>query len=251
MNSVSFSLLVFVCTFGGGLLGVLVNRLLPARHVSPESKDVVRLGMGLVATTVALVLGLLVASAKNFYDTQTAEVTQLAANIALLDRLLAHYGPEAAETRAALRASLIRQRELMWHEDSADETGAPFGAQAHEVVLDKLQELAPKDDKQRSLQSQALSLSIQIGQTRLLMSEQKRVPIPRLLLVMLIFWLFALFVSFGIFASPNFLVLVSLFVAAAAVCGALFLIVDMYHPYSGLIQVSDAPLRAVITQLSQ
>jgi hypothetical protein len=61
----------------------------------------------LVATTVALVLGLLVASAKSFYDTQTSEVTQLSTNVLLLDRLMAHYGPEATEARAgAIRAAM-------------------------------------------------------------------------------------------------------------------------------------------------
>jgi hypothetical protein len=202
--------------------------------------------MGLVATTVALVLGLLVASAKSFYDTQTSEVTQLSANILLLDRLLAHYGPEAAEARSALRTTVVRQTELMWHEDRSSETDIPFGAHTNELVLDKIQELSPKHDRQRVLQSQAVTLGIQIGQTRLLIYEQKRVPVPRLLLVMLIIWLIALFVSCGLFAPPNFTVVVSLFVAAGAACGAIF-----PNPYSGMIRVSDAPLRAILTQLGQ
>ena len=99
------SLLVFACVFIGGMPGLYVGPMLPSQDVSSESRDVVRLVMGLVATTVALVLGLLVASAKSFYDTQNNEMTQLAANVVLLDRVLAHYGPEATDTRASLRAS--------------------------------------------------------------------------------------------------------------------------------------------------
>jgi hypothetical protein len=178
LNPVSVSLLVFACAFGGGLLGILLHRLLPDRHLSPDSKDVVRLGMGLVATTVALVLGLLVAFAKSFYDTQTSEVTQFSANILLLDRLLAHCGPEAAEARGALRTTVVRQTERMWHEDRSSETDIPFSAHTNELVLDKIQKPSPKDDRQRVLQSQASSLGIQIGQTRLLIYEQKRVPVP-------------------------------------------------------------------------
>jgi|SRR6516162_4028115 CDP-diglyceride synthetase len=107
MNPVTASLFVFVCAAGGALLGIFFQRFLTERHISPESKDVVRLAMGLVATTVALVLGLLVASAKSFYDTQTSEVTQLSTNVLLLDRLMAHYGPEATEARAgAIRAAM-------------------------------------------------------------------------------------------------------------------------------------------------
>src|SRR6516164_4255016 len=116
MSATTSSLFVFVCAFGGALLGMFIRRLLPANHVSPESKDVVRISMGLVATTVALVLGLLVYSAKSFYDTQTNEVTQLAANVLLLDRVLARYGPESTDARAELREGLRKQIELLWPE---------------------------------------------------------------------------------------------------------------------------------------
>jgi len=250
MNAVASSILVFVCAFGGALIGMFIHRLLPDRHTGPQTQDVVRLGMGLVATTLALVLGLMVASAKSFYDTQSAEVTQLSANILLQDRLLAHYGPETAEARAVLQTSVVRQMELMWQKDGSNKSSVQLRAPMGEV-LDKIQGLAPKDDRQRSLQAQALSLEIQIGQIRLLMFEQRRVPVPKPLLGMLIFWLIALFISFGMFAPPNFTVFAGLFVAAAAVCGAIFLILEMYYPYTGLIQVSDAPLRAALAQLGQ
>ena len=105
MSPFLFSLIVFACVSIGGMFGLYVGSILPAQHASPESRDVVRLGMGLVATTVALVLGLLVASAKSFYDTQNNEAIQLAANLVLLDRVLAHYGPDGADARASLRAS--------------------------------------------------------------------------------------------------------------------------------------------------
>ena len=132
MSPFLFSLIVFACVFIGGMLGLLVGPRLPTQHASSDSKDVVRLGMGLVATTVALVLGLLVASAKSFYDTQNNEVTQLAANLVLLDRVLAHYGPEAADARASLRATAAHLPEVL-------EPGA--GLRKAEFVLDKIQEL--------------------------------------------------------------------------------------------------------------
>src|SRR5271165_4382954 len=108
MHPLTTSLFVFFSTFAAALLGMFLQRVLPEHHIAPESKDVVRVGMGLVASTVALILGLLVYSSKGFYDTQTAEVTQLSANVVLLDRLLAHYGPEAADARAELRRSIGR-----------------------------------------------------------------------------------------------------------------------------------------------
>lgn len=243
MRAFLSSLVVFACVFTGGMLGMFIGSKLPTRDASPESKDVVRLGMGLVATTVALVLGLLVASSKSFYDTQNSEVTQLAANVVLLDRVLAHYGPEAGETRTALRTSAAR-----WSEVLAPGSGLRHGG---EFLLDKIQELSPKDDNQKAMKAQASTLAIQMGQTRWLMFAQNTVPVPKLLLLMLIFWLTVLFMSFGLFAPRNLTVGSGLFLSALAAAGAIFLILAMYQPHGGMIQVSDAPLRAAIAQLGQ
>ena len=250
MSPLTISIIVFACVLGGGLLGVFLHRLLPDHHLSPETKEVVRLGMGLVATTVALVLGLLVASAKGFYDTQSAEITQFSANMVVLDRVLAHYGPESAVARSALRSLAAGQIERMELPDDSSVNDSYRGAHKGEVVFDKIQELAPKDDNQRSLRAQATSVTIQLGQTRWLMFEQRTVPVPRLLLVMLVSWLAVLFISFGLYASPNLTVVVSLFFSALAVSGAIFLILAMYHPFV-LIRVSVAPLRAALAQLGQ
>jgi hypothetical protein len=251
MNALNVSLVVFVCAFGGALLGIFLQRLLPAQHVNPESKDVVRICMGLVASTVALVLGLLVYSAKGFYDTQTTEVTQLAANVVLLDRVLAHYGPESAGARTELQHSMQRQLELLWAPPGPEGINAYSRGHSGEVLLDKIQELSPKDDRQRTLQGQAVNLAFQMGQTRLLMLTQRSVSVPKVLVIMLVFWLTALFVSFGLFAPTNYTVVLSLFFAAAAVCGAVFLMIEMYYPYRGFIQVSPAPLISALAQLGQ
>jgi Mn2+/Fe2+ NRAMP family transporter len=251
MSSLTVSIIGFACVLGSALLGMLVRRFLPDDHLSTESKDVVRLGMGLVATTLALVLGLLVASAKGFYDTQSTEVTQAAADIVLLDRLLAHYGPETADARAALRSSVAGTIERTWPRHGSDRPCFQPGAPKGEVMIDKIQELSPRDDNQRSLRTQALGLAIQLGQTRWLVFTQQTVSVPMPLLVILLFWLSVLFISFGLFAPPNLTVLTSLFISAVAVCAAIFLILEMYHPYTGLIRLSDAPLRSALAQLGQ
>jgi hypothetical protein len=238
--------MVLACVFGGALLGIFLNSLLAEKQLGSDSRDVVRLTMGLVATTVAIVLGLLVASAKSYYDTQNSEVTQLAANFVLLDRVLAHYGQETADTRAALRVFLPRLAELFARLDSP---GVQKGE--GEVILDKIELLSPKDDNQRALKAQATNLAIQIGQIRWLIFEQKTIPVPRPLLLMLICWLTILFISFGLFGPRNLTVLVGLFISALAVSGAIFLILEMYHPDAGLLKVSEAPLRAAMAQLGR
>jgi hypothetical protein len=242
MSSITFSIVVLVCAFASWMAGMLISPKLPDQHLSSDSKDVVRLGMGLVATTVALVLGLLVSSAKSFYDTQNNEVTQLAANLVVMDRILAHYGPETGEARAALRDAVAHWRNL-------PESG--FLNAKTDYLFDKIQDLNPKDENQKTLKAQATSLAIQMGEMRWLMYEQKAVPVPKLLLAMLISWLVILFASFGLFAPRNLTVQAGLFMSALAVSGAIFLILEMYQPYTGLIRVSDAPLKAAVTQLER
>lgn len=253
MNSLTKSLIALACVFSAALLGMLIRKRVPGTYDDPESKDVVRLVMGLVVTTVAIALGLLVGSAKNFYDTQNAEMAQLAANYVMLDRLLAQYGPDANDARAALRIVLARQiqtREgvLGTNKIYSDiKSGATMG----ESIVDKIHGLVPKDDDQKFFKAQSLGLEVQLGQLRWLMYEQNSVPFPSFLLVMLIAWLIVLFVSFGIFAPRNPLVLAGFLASAAAVCGAILLILQLYHPQRGLIRISDAPLRAAMEQLGR
>src|SRR6516164_10055684 len=146
MSPFLFSLIVFACVFIGGILGLFVGPRLPTQHASSDSKDVVRLGMGLVATTAALVLGLLVASAKAFYDTQNTEVTQFAANVVLLDRVLAHYGAESAEARAALPNAVTHMMEVIEPSSDSNKTDSQHRSLRGEVLIEKIQALSPKDD---------------------------------------------------------------------------------------------------------
>jgi hypothetical protein len=108
MSSIAISSIVFTCVFGGAMFGIFIRATLPQNHLSADSKDFVKLGMGLVATLCALVLGLLIASAKGSYDAQSNELTQMSAQVVLLDRVLAHYGPETKERRDLLRVSVVR-----------------------------------------------------------------------------------------------------------------------------------------------
>jgi hypothetical protein len=255
MTYLATSLIVFLCVFATALFGIYVSPKLPIGHLTPESKDVVRLAMGLVSTTVAVALGLLISSAKSFYDTQSNEVTELAANYIMLDQVLASYGPDSRDVRAGLRngmVELLGEGYLQGFDKRSNAYGdIKSGARLREDIYAAVQGLSPKDDNQKTLKAQALSLVFQLGQTRWLIFEQNEVPVPNLLLGMLGAWLIVLFLSFGIFAPRNLTVFAGLFVAALAVCGAILLILEMYHPQGGLIRVSDAPLRAALAQIGQ
>lgn len=240
MGPVKVSAIIFLCIFSGALLGMWLRKVLPAHHLDDETKELVKLGVGLIGTMAALLLGLLVASAKSSYDIRSSEVTQMAANVILLDRALAHYGPATGETRGLLKVAITQTIDQFWSNGGTERIVPSQGA--GNVVYDKIQELVPHSDAQRALQSEAESILVNFGQTRLLLFAQSGKSISTPFLVVVVFWLTTLFVSLGLFAARNATAIVTLFVAAISVAGALFLILELDHPFSGLIQISSAPL---------
>ena len=251
MNSVATGFIVLVCVFGGALLGMFLRTVLPKHHLDSETKDVVKLGMGLVGTMAALILGLLVSSAKGAYDAQSAELTQVSANILMLDRVLSHYGPETNEARVALKGAVVRALDRMWAQGRRAHSQVDLGSHSNESLYEKIHELSPKDEAQRSLKSEGLSIALSLGQTRWLMYEQQATSASKPLVIVMVFWLTVIFGSWGLFAPTNGTVIATFFAAGLSVSGAIFLILEMYAPYSGLIQVSSAPLRAALAQLGQ
>ena len=251
MSPVTISGVTLAFVFGGALLGMSLRATLPENHLSHDSKDVVKVGIGLIGTMAALVLGLLIASAKSSYDTQFAELTEMSSKMVLLDRVLAHYGPEAQDCRELLRASATRTLERLWPAAGSGQAQLEPLSPGSELLYDKLQELVPKNEAQRSLQVQALSIAVTLGQTRWLMFEQNTASVSAPLLVVLIFWLTIIFVSFGLFAPRNGTVITSLFVSSVSVSAAILLILEMYSPWAGMIQISSAPLRLALAHLGQ
>jgi hypothetical protein len=228
------------------MLGVFLRSVLPKDHMSPESKEAVRLGIGLVATMSAMVLGLLVSSAKSFYDAQNAELTQMSSKVVLLDRILAHYGPETKEARDVLRVAVVDNLDRLWPRERA--RTAELEPPDAWALVDMIQALSPTDDRQRSLHAQALSMAIGIGQTRWLMYEQ-RSSVSKPMLVIVVFWLGTIFLSVGLFAPSNATVIASFVVSTLSVSGAILLILDLYEPFRGVIQISSVFLRSALAHL--
>jgi hypothetical protein len=250
MNSTITGALVFACLFGAGLLGVRVRAALPEDHLSSETKDAVKVGMGLVATMAALVLGLLVASTKSSYDAQKNEVTQMAAKSVFLDRVLANYGSESAESRDLLRRSVGSAISHMWPDKKSSQAAQldPIGSSG-EAFFNSIQKLSPQNDVQRSLKSQAAQIATDLGQMRWLLFEQTETSISIAMLIVLISWLAIIFVSAGLFAPPNATVIIALMLAALSVSGAIFLILELDMPFDGVIQISQKPMYNALIHL--
>ena len=251
MNFIAIRLIVLACVFGAALFGMFLRGVLPEQHLSADSKDTVRLGTGLIGTMTALLLGLLVASAKSFYDTQSSELTEMSAKIVLLDRVLAHYGPETKEVRDLLHGAVARTLDGLWPKDGRQHPQMEPTAAGGEILYDKIQELSPKNDTQRSLQAQTLNMAIDLGKMRWLMFAQGGSFVSMPMLAMLVLWLAIIFASFGLFAPRNATTIATLFFCALSVSGAIFLIMEMYTPFQGLMQISSAPLRNALAHLGQ
>jgi len=251
MTPVLISLIAFLCVFGATLFGMYLRRVLPEHHLNAESRSTVNLAIGLIGTVSGIALGLLVAFAAGKYDTQKNELTEMSAKLALLDRGLAHYGPEAKESRDQLRKTVVRTLDRIWPESRSEHSQLDPTGTGGEDLYDTIQQLSPQNDEQRAIKAQALSLLVGIGQTRWMMYEQGGVPFPRPFLVVVVFWLTIVFISFGLHAPSNPTVVVVLLVSALSVAGAIFLILELYNPFEGWLQISSAPLRNALGQFGK
>jgi hypothetical protein len=239
--------------FGGALLGMFLRIVVPAHHLSEDSKDVIKLGMGLIATMAALVLGLVIATAKSSYDTQDAAVKHTAAKVLLLDRMLSNYGSETKEVRELLRQTIASRLEAIWPADPTQRArlDAPEAVFAVRGIEARILQLSPQNNAQRWLQTQALRIGRDIMETRwfVLGSLSRSIPVP--FLVVVVFWLTIIFGSFGLFAPRNATVVVVLFLCALSVAGSIFLILELDQPFAGLMKISSAPLRYTLSHLGQ
>jgi len=249
MSSLALSCLIFALTLCGIGVGTLLRRALPEHHLSKDSQDAIRLGVGLIATIAALVLGLLIAAAKSSFDTQNNQVKQITADIILLDGLLAQYGPEARPIREQLRSIIGPFADRLWREKKANATGSFEFSAAGEKAYLEIQNLSPQNDLQRSLQARAAQISTDLAQTRLLLFVESDNLVPAQFIAILVFWLVIIFASFSLFSELNVTVFTVLSLFALSASCALFLILELGQPFTGLTTISSTPLRNALGPL--
>jgi len=251
MNSLAVSLIVCAVIYSGVLLGILLRNILPKGHLADDAKDVIRLGTALISTTAALVLGLLIASANNAFETQSGQVKRVTADFILLDRLLEQYGAETRPARDHLRRTIAPLVERIWRENSAGAVmKAPFQETAEgDAALAEILGLPAQSELQRALKARAIDTLSDMARTRLLLFEQADGAIPLPFLAVLVFWLALIFASISLFARLNATLLAALLVFALSASGAIFLILELSQPFAGLMQISSEPLRHALAPL--
>lgn len=252
MTIALYGLVAFAFVFGGGLLGLLLGRFLPEQYQSDATQKIVQTATGMVSLIAALVLGLLVATAKNKFDTTNQETEQFAAKLMLVNRDLVNFGPEANDARALLRKYTIAKIAATWPAEPGPkpEPGDPPPWSLLESLQRSLSGLSPKNDAQRSVATAASEAVADLEKATWLQAARESEHVQQPFVIILILWLFVLFVSFGLFAARNALVVAALLVGALAIAGAVLLIVDMDLPYEGILIVSPQPMQQALAQMS-
>lgn len=251
MNSLAVSFVVFSLVFSGALVGIVLRRALPQEHLGEDAKDTMRLAIGLVAAMTGLVLGMLVSSAKTYYDGQRSKVAEMSTEVILLDNALAIFGHDSEPLRIEIRQSVGDAVDRIWPKEKS--RLSELRPKSNDDVLNaQMQLLVPKNDEQVYAKTQVAVLMQSLRKSYWLMfleSEQATIPIPLLAVVTL--WLVTIFISFGIFAPKNATVMATLVICALSVSGAIFLILEMYSPFSGVLRISSTAVRDAMDQLAR
>lgn len=250
MAPITISLLAFILALVGVFLGSVMQRVLPEGHLSSDSKEVVKLSIGVVATLAALVLGLLVASAKSTYDARESEINQITAYVILLDNLLAKYGQEAQSARSTLRRAIPPVVDRIWREGQTEQTGTFKATPEGEAFYQQVQDLQPTNDMQRGLQARIVQVTNDLMQARFVLFSHLGSSIPLPFLAVLLLWMIILFAGFSLMAPANATTLASLVICALSVSGAIFLILELDQPFAGMMMISSGPLRDALPTLN-
>lgn len=251
MIIIGVSLLLFLGLVSVTLLGGRLRRALTEEQLSVESRDAVKMALGLVATMTAILLGLLISSAKTSFDTARSEVMQVAAKITLLNRVLVLYGPETAEARRALRDVTVEGVRRTWPDKPRDRVRLDPNEQMGDAVYVGISRLTPQDEAQRALKTQAANLMVQLAELRSLIQAQAVSSVSKPLLIALVLWLVVIFFGFSLLAPANVPSTFALIAGAFSVACAVFIILELDHPFAGVIRVPSDPLTNALSHLAK
>ncbi|MDT7721356.1 MAG: hypothetical protein QOE94_2367 [Mycobacterium sp.] len=252
MKDILIGVVVFAIIFGGALLGMFLGKILPVQHMSTESRDVIRIVMGMLAMLSSVTLGLLTGSSISSLAEREGELRSAGVQFIMLDRTLAEYGPETAPTRALLKQVLSERISQIWPEEGgAVSLSALSGGPGINLVQRDLFALSPQTERQRWLRSNALEITKTIAESRWTTVEQIGSRFPWAFFIVVVFWLAVVFASFGLFAPRNASVIAALFVAALALAAPIFMMFETDQPYGGLVKIPSTSLRIALDQLGR
>jgi len=254
VTSVLVAILIAILTFAAGGLGLYLHKWLPEPHSVDKSREMIGSVIGLVTLLLALVLGTIIGSAYFFSSTQQSELQTLAAHYIQIDEALAKYGPETKPIRDHIKEGLTRAYELFWQgggDADPQKLSVAAAIAGMQPLSDYLSGLDPKTAEQKQAAASANAHFAQIEQIRLMMSLQLASPFFKPLLFVVVAWSLFLFCGFGLLSHTNATTLSALAFGAMAVAGALFLILELSQPYTGVFRTSGAPLKQAIDAIDK
>jgi len=234
--------LVFASLAAAVALGMALSHRLDDHHLGADARDTVKLTLGLMGTLAALLLGLLVSSANESFDTERTQINALAAKIATLDRVLAVYGAETDGARRDLRTLIEGAVAQAWPTTDEARSSLDFDEQRGMAVFRSLQQLEARDAAQMALKVRATDLAFELieGRSLLVALSAGSVPVP--VLVLVIAWLVVILFGFSLLAPRKPVAVAALFISAVAVSGAVVLMLELYRPFEGVLRISSEPL---------
>lgn len=250
MSPIAIVATAFALILVSTLVGAVLRPKMPERHLTGDSKEVIRLATALVATLTGLVLALMFASTRASFEITSGAITKLAVSLGELDEVLEEYGPEALSVRRQLRADVGPLVDSIWQDDAKAAGRAGRVRRVHTLGLQPLvRELQPKTSVQTALQVHALQLAHDISQTRLALVTQPPDSVSTPFVVVIVLWLMFIFSTFAMSARLNATLATILFLCILSASGAIYLILELGLPFGGLMQVSSDGLRAALTPL--
>jgi hypothetical protein len=251
MSSLAIALVVIGVIVAGGVLGLVLQRILPERYTMDKARDMIGGVVGQLTLLLVLVNGLLIWTAYGVYSTQQTELQTLVARALEFDLEMRQFGPAADEARSILRTDLVWAHEQFWGDDTSRAAAYEASYKAMGNLNKFLDGLDPKTPAQTNLLAAARANYAFVGEQRLLMSLQATTPIPWPLIYAVTFWASLLFASMGLLSKLSPMSVAMLVLGSASIGLAIFLILEFSQPYTSSIRVSPAPLEQAILQLDQ
>ena len=251
MTSILITIFVAMLTFGSGVLGFFFERRLPKEHMSGGSREMILAVIGLVTLLLALVLGTLIGNTYAFYVTQKSELETYSSRAVMLDRALAHYGPEAKPIRDQLKTAMTESYQLFWKAAEIDprQLGVEVAVNRYEPIADSIAALNPSTAAQKdALAAASLNIGL-MEQTRILMALQLASPVSWSLLIIVVAWAMFLFWGFGVLSGSNPTTIAVLGLGSICVASAIFLILELSAPFTGLFRIPAGAFEQMLATL--
>ena len=250
--AVMIGLGTFVLFLGAFLLLRRLQQHLPEDHRSDDSTATVRIGITVVSTLSGLVLGLVLSSMKTNFDTVQRDVRRFGTELVLLDSMLRSCEDAGKAARVQLLDYAEAALQGTWPQDGAkivvnDRAAATLLQKAERSIII----MTATDPVVKYYSGQARQVIGRLVNLRTVIISENKAFLPPVFLIMLVSWFTLLFGSFGFKAPSNLTVTSTMVCAAFAVASAIGLMTDLDSAFTGLVTVSDSPLRDAIATLSQ